>query len=91
MAGAHYGEKIVLPGNHPTGAEVRGARFMRLKKRLLPPGPRPSGEKGRAGYGRGPARNRSPEWIQRFILNARLYQPGTTMPKYEIRLEDWKP
>ncbi len=33
-------------------------------------------------------RNRSPEWIQRFILNARLYQPGTTMPKYEIPLED---
>ena len=33
-------------------------------------------------------RNRSPEWIQRFIGNARLYQPGTTMPKYEIPLED---
>ncbi len=33
-------------------------------------------------------RNRSPEWIQRFILNARLYQPGTTMPRYEIPLED---
>jgi hypothetical protein len=33
-------------------------------------------------------RNRPPEWIQRFILNARLYQPGTTMPKYEIPLED---
>jgi ubiquinol-cytochrome c reductase cytochrome b subunit len=33
-------------------------------------------------------RNRSPEWVQRFILNARLYQPGTTMPKYELSLED---
>ena len=33
-------------------------------------------------------RNRSPDWIQRFIQNARLYQPGTTMPRYEIPLED---
>jgi len=33
-------------------------------------------------------RKRSPEWIQRFILNARIYQPGTTMPRYEIPLED---
>ena len=33
-------------------------------------------------------RNRLPEWVQRFILNARLYQPGTTMPRYKIPLED---
>jgi len=33
-------------------------------------------------------RNRTSEWVQRFILNARLYQPGTTMPGYEIPLED---
>ncbi len=33
-------------------------------------------------------RKRPAEWIQRFILNARLYQPGTTMPRYEIPLED---
>jgi hypothetical protein len=33
-------------------------------------------------------RRRSSEWVQRFILNARLYQPGTTMPKYELPLED---
>lgn len=33
-------------------------------------------------------RNRSPEWIQRFIVNARLYQPGTTMPRYDLPLSD---
>jgi hypothetical protein len=33
-------------------------------------------------------RNRSPEWVQRFIVNARLFQPGTTMPKYDIPLGD---
>jgi hypothetical protein len=33
-------------------------------------------------------RHRSPDWIRRYILNARLYQPGTTMPRYEIPLED---
>jgi mono/diheme cytochrome c family protein len=33
-------------------------------------------------------RLRSSIWIQRFVLNARLYQPGTTMPRYEIPLED---
>jgi mono/diheme cytochrome c family protein len=89
MAGAHYGEKIVLPGNHPTAAEVRGAQVYALKNcafchQVL----------GHQGRREGPdmavvrQRNRSPEWIQRFILNARLYQPGTTMPKYEIPLED---
>ena len=33
-------------------------------------------------------RGRSPEWIRRFTLNARIYQPGTTMPRYEMPLED---
>ena len=33
-------------------------------------------------------RGRSRDWIQRFIHNARLYQPGTAMPRYEIPLED---
>ena len=33
-------------------------------------------------------RQRSPEWVQRFVLNARFYQAGTTMPRYEIPLED---
>jgi hypothetical protein len=33
-------------------------------------------------------RGRSRDWIQRFIFNARLYQPGTAMPRYEIPLDD---
>jgi hypothetical protein len=33
-------------------------------------------------------RHRSPDWVRRYILNARLYRPGTTMPRYEIPLED---
>jgi hypothetical protein len=33
-------------------------------------------------------RGRSRDWIQRFIYNARLYQPGTAMPRYEIPLDD---
>jgi mono/diheme cytochrome c family protein len=89
MAGAHYGEKVVLPENQLTAAEVRGAQVYALKNcafchQVL----------GHQGRREGPdmavvrQRNRSPEWIQRFILNARLYQPGTTMPKYEIPLED---
>ncbi len=31
---------------------------------------------------------RSPERVRRFVLNARVYQPGTAMPRYEIPLED---
>jgi len=89
MAGAHYGEKVVLPADHPSPAEVRGAQVYALKNcaychQVL----------GHQGRREGPdmsvmrQRNRSPEWIQRFILNAQLYQPGTTMPRYEIPLED---
>lgn len=33
-------------------------------------------------------RHRSLDWIRRYILNARLSRPGTTMPRYEIPLED---
>ncbi len=33
-------------------------------------------------------RGRNAEWLQRFILNARLYQPGTTMPRYDMPLDD---
>jgi ubiquinol-cytochrome c reductase cytochrome b subunit len=89
MAGAHYGEKVVLPGNQLTAAEVRGAQVYSLKNcafchQVL----------GHQGRREGPdmavvrQRGRTAEWVQRFILNARLYQPGTTMPKYEISLED---
>ena len=89
MAGAHYGEKVVLPIQNLTPSEVRGAQVYARKNcaychQVL----------GHQGRREGPdmavvrQRNRSPEWIQRFIGNARLYQPGTTMPKYEIPLED---
>jgi len=89
MAGAHYGEKVILPIQNLTPAEVRGAQVYARKNcaychQVL----------GHQGRREGPdmavvrQRNRSPEWVQRFIWNARLYQPGTTMPKYEIPLED---
>jgi quinol-cytochrome oxidoreductase complex cytochrome b subunit len=89
MAGAHYGEKVVLPIQNLTPSEVRGAQVYARKNcaychQVL----------GHQGRREGPdmavvrQRNRSPEWIQRFIWNARLEQPGTTMPKYEMPLED---
>jgi quinol-cytochrome oxidoreductase complex cytochrome b subunit len=89
IAGAHYGEKVVLPIQNLTPAEVRGAQVYARKNcaychQVL----------GHQGRREGPdmavvrQRNRSPEWVQRFIVNARLYQPGTTMPKYEMPLED---
>ena len=89
MVGAHYGEKVVLPGNQLSAGEVRGAQVFALKNcaychQVF----------GHQGRREGPdmavvrQRARPPEWIQRFILNPRLYQPGTTMPKYEIPLED---
>jgi mono/diheme cytochrome c family protein len=89
MAGAHYGEKVVLPVRNPAPEEVRGAQVYARKNcaychQVF----------GHQGRREGPdmavvrQRNRSPEWVQRFVLNARLYQPGTTMPKYEIPLEE---
>ena len=89
MAGAHYGEKVVLPVRPATAMEIRGAMVYAEKNcaychQVF----------GKEGRREGPdmavvlQRNRSPEWVQRFILNARLYQPGTTMPKYELSLED---
>ncbi len=89
MAGADYGEKLVVPEGPLSAAEVRGARVFGQKNcaychQVF----------GREGRREGPdmavvlQRNRPPEWIQRFIRNARLYRPGTTMPRYEIPLED---
>lgn len=88
-ANARYGQKVVIPERPLTAAELQGARVY--------------GEKncaychqifGREGRREGPdmsvvvERGRSPEWIRRFTLNARIYQPGTTMPRYEMPLED---
>jgi len=88
MAGANYGEKVILAEN-PTSREFRGAQIFAKKNcsychQVL----------GKYGRREGPdmaaviQRRRAPEWIQRFLLNARLYQAGSTMPKYELPLED---
>ena len=88
-ANARYGEKIILPDKTLSASEMRGARVFAEKNcaychQVF----------GKEGRREGPdmavvrQRKRSPEWIQRFILNARIYQPGTTMPRYEIPLED---
>jgi len=89
LSNARYGEKIILPAKTPSALEIRGARIFAEKNcaychQVF----------GKEGRREGPdmaivrQRQRSPEWIQRFILNARFYQPGTTMPRYEIPLED---
>jgi len=89
IAGAHYGGKVVIPQDRLSAAERRGVWVFSQKNcaychQVF----------GQGGRREGPdmavvlQRNRPPEWVQRFILNARLYQPGTTMPRYEIPLED---
>ncbi len=88
-ANARYGEKIILPDKTLSAQEVRGARVFAEKNCAYC-----HQVYGREGRREGPdmavvrQRQRSPEWVQRFILNARIYQPGTTMPRYEIPLED---
>jgi ubiquinol-cytochrome c reductase cytochrome b subunit len=88
-ANARYGEKVILPAGPLSPAEIRGAQVFAQKKcaychQVF----------GREGRREGPdmsvvrERDRSPEWLRRFILDARLYRAGTTMPRYEIPLED---
>ncbi|MFH1757474.1 MAG: cytochrome b N-terminal domain-containing protein [Pseudomonadota bacterium] len=89
MANARYGERIILPARTLLNSEIRGAQVYLEKNcaychQIF----------GREGRREGPdvsvirQRKRSPEWVQHFILNPRLYQPGTTMPRYAIPLED---
>ena len=89
FTGANYGQNLILPDRPLSAMEVRGAQVFAEKNcaychQIF----------GRQGRREGPdmavavQRNRSPEWIQRFILNARLYRPGTTMPRYDLRLSD---
>jgi len=89
VANARYGERVILPDRPLLAEEIRGAQVFAERNcaychQVF----------GREGRREGPdmaaarQRNRSPEWIQRFVLNARLYQPGTTMPRYEIPLDD---
>jgi len=88
-ANANYGEKIVLPERDLSSSEIRGARVFAEKNcaychQVF----------GHGGRREGPdmavvkQRLRSPDWVKRFILNARLYQAGTTMPRYDIPLND---
>jgi len=88
-ANVRYGESVILPGGSLSPSEIRGAQVFAQRNcaychQVF----------GREGRREGPdmsvvkKRNRSSDWIRRYILNARLYQPGTTMPRYEIPLED---
>lgn len=88
-ASADYGKKVILPGGSPSASVVRGAQVFAQRNcaychQVF----------GREGRREGPDisrikdRNRSADWLRRYILNARLYRPGTTMPRYEIPLED---
>jgi len=88
-ANASYGERVVLPAGPLSPAVIRGAQVFAQKNcaychQVF----------GREGRREGPdmsvinLRHRSPDWLRRYILNARLYRPGTTMPRYEIPLED---
>jgi ubiquinol-cytochrome c reductase cytochrome b subunit len=88
-ANARYGEKVILPAGPLSPPEIRGAQVFAQKNcaychQVF----------GREGRREGPdmsvvrERKRSADWIRRHIFNARLYQPGTTMPRYEIPLED---
>jgi ubiquinol-cytochrome c reductase cytochrome b subunit len=88
-ANARYGERVILSSGSLSPAEIRGAQVFSQKNcaychQVF----------GREGRREGPdmsvmkERKRSPDWIRRYIFNARLYQPGTTMPRYEVPLED---
>ena len=89
MAGAHYGERAVLAVQPGSALEIRGAQVYLEKNCAFC-----HQVFGKEGRREGPdmavvlQRGRSAEWVQRFIMNARLYQPGTTMPKYDLPLED---
>jgi quinol-cytochrome oxidoreductase complex cytochrome b subunit len=89
MAGAHYGERAVIAVSPASAAEVRGAQVYLEKNCAFC-----HQVFGREGRREGPdmavvlQRGRSADWVQRFIMNARLYQPGTTMPKYDLPLSD---
>ncbi len=89
LASAHYGEKVILPVGSRSTPVVRGAQVFAQRNcaychQVF----------GREGRREGPDisrmkdRHRSADWTRRYILNARLYRPGTTMPRYEIPLED---
>ncbi len=88
-ANATYGEKVMVPDRTLTSAEIRGATVFAEKNCAYC-----HQVAGKGGRRQGPdltvitRQGRSRDWIQRFVYNARLYRPGTAMPRYEIPLED---
>jgi ubiquinol-cytochrome c reductase cytochrome b subunit len=88
-ANARYGERVFIPGKGLPAVGMRGARVFAEKNCAYC-----HQVAGKGGRRQGPdmtvvsRRGRSRTWIQRFIYNARLFRPGTTMPRYEIPLED---
>ncbi len=88
-ANARYGERVLIPYRGLSAIGLRGARVFAEKNCAYC-----HQVAGKEGRRQGPdmtgvsRRGRSRDWIQRFIYNARLYQPGTVMPRYEIPLED---
>ena len=86
---AHYGERVIVPDRTLSAVELRGAKVFAEKNCAYC-----HQVTGKLGRRQGPdltvvaEHGRSRDWVQRFIYNARLYQPGTTMPRYEIPLED---
>jgi len=89
IAGADYGKRAVLSARPTSALEIRGAQVFLERNCAFC-----HQVFGKEGRREGPdmavvlQRDRSAEWVQRFIMNARLYQPGTTMPKYDLPLED---
>lgn len=89
MRGSKYADMVVLPSPPQTMAEIKGAKLFAEKNCAFC-----HQINGKYGRREGPdilvvsARSRSPEWLQRFIWNASLFQPGTTMPRYEMPLSD---
>jgi len=89
LYGSKYPDMVVLPAAPQSVAEIRGARIYAEKNCAFC-------HQINGNYGRreGPdmlvlgERKRRPEWVQRFIWNASLFQPGTTMPRYELPLSD---
>jgi quinol-cytochrome oxidoreductase complex cytochrome b subunit len=89
LSNAHYGDRAILPEDPLSPAQIRGAQVFSQRNcaychQVF----------GREGRREGPdmavavQRGRTKEWLQRFILNPRLYQPATTMPRYDIPLQD---
>jgi quinol-cytochrome oxidoreductase complex cytochrome b subunit len=88
-ANARYGERVVVPDRALSAVEIAGAKIFTEKNCAYC-----HQVAGKGGRRQGPdmtgitRRGRSRDRLQRFISNARLYQPGTAMPCYEIPLED---